>query len=48
MATATIAPRPLPTPDVRLIDENGKPTPALYEYLKQIDALVRALRLEIP
>lgn len=49
MATATNVPRPMTPHDVRWIDpQTGKPTPEFYEYMQMIDALIRALRLEIP
>lgn len=48
MATATQPLKPLPAPDARWIGTDGRPTPEFYEYVKRLDALVRALRLEIP
>jgi hypothetical protein len=49
MPTATQPPRPLPPSDQQWIDpRTGKPTQTFYEYVKILDALVRALRTEIP
>lgn len=49
MATATTPPKPLPGQDTRWIDPvTGRPTPEFYDYAKKLDALIRALRLEIP
>lgn len=49
MPTATKVPKQLPEQDTRWIDPaTGKPVPDFYDYVKKIDALIRALRLEIP
>ncbi len=49
MATATKVPKLLPPRDRPLLDPaTGLLTDDWYEYLKNIDALIRALRLEIP
>lgn len=46
-ATKPLPPMPdAPIPIVILPD--GRPDPDWYNYLKRLDALVRALRLEIP
>jgi hypothetical protein len=49
MPTATKLPRPLPPIELSFVDPNsGRVRQDWYEYLKIMDALVRALRLEIP
>lgn len=49
MATVTKPPKQLPSPQAQWFDpQTGKPTPIYYEYQKSMDALIRALRLEIP
>lgn len=49
MPTATLAPKLLPPKDYPVFDpKTGKLTDLWYEYLKSSDALIRALRLEIP
>ena len=48
MPTATKPLKPLPEQDIAWTDESGKLRPDIYDYIKKLDALVRALRLEIP
>jgi hypothetical protein len=49
MATATQVPKLLPPRDFPVLDpRTGQMTEVWYEYLKSIDTLLRALRLEIP
>jgi hypothetical protein len=48
MPTATQQPKPLPNADTQWVDQQGRPTPLLYEYLRNMDELMRKLRLEIP
>lgn len=48
MATATQPLPPMPEAAVPIVMPDGKPNPDWYRYLKRLDALLRALRLEIP
>ena len=49
MPTATQPPKLLPPRDFPILDpKTGQLTDVWHEYLKSIDALLRALRLEIP
>lgn len=45
-ATKPLATRPIP--QIPIVDKDGKMTKEFSEYLKAIDILLRALRLEIP
>lgn len=49
MATASPPLKPLPQPNVPLIDvKTGLPTQALYEYLDRLHATLTKVRSEIP
>lgn len=49
MPTATKPLPQLPIPQIPIVEPNtGHMTPEFYEYLKALDALLRAIRLEIP
>lgn len=48
MPTATQPLIQLPLPQLPAVSEDGRMTKELYDYLKALDALIRALRLEIP
>ena len=49
MPTATKPPRPMPPVDQQVVDpKTGRMNQAWYDYFKLMDALVRAIRLEIP
>ena len=48
MPTATKPLKPIPEQDIEWTDKDGKLRPDIYDYIKKLDALVRALRLEIP
>jgi hypothetical protein len=49
MPTATVVPKLIPPRDHPFFDpKTGQLTDLWYEYLKSIDTLLRALRLEIP
>jgi hypothetical protein len=48
MPTATTPLIQLPIPQIPAMAPDGRMTKEMYDYLKALDALVRALRLEIP
>lgn len=48
MPTATKPLAAPPIPQIPIVDRDGRMTKEFAEYLKAIDTLLRALRLEIP
>jgi hypothetical protein len=47
MPTTSPELKPLPKPDVPLVDPQGKPTQALYEYIDRLHQIVKQLRNEV-